>query len=58
MHPQIILESANARMAELHRTVDRRLDAAAPRTIGVSWISATIAGAGKFAQSRSVRAAF
>ena len=56
MHPQIVLESANARMAELHRTTDRQLDAAAHRTIGVSRISATIAGVGKAAQLRSLRA--
>lgn len=57
MHPQIVLESANARMAELCRTTDRHVDAAAYRTITVSWISATLAGAGKAAQLRSLRAA-
>ncbi len=57
MHPQIVLESANARMAELHRTTGRHVDAAAHRTIAGSRISATIAGAGKAAQLRSLRAA-
>ena len=56
MHPQIVVESANDRMAELHRTTDRHLDAA-PRTIGVSRIAAIIAGVGKAAQLRSLRAA-
>ena len=44
-------------MAELCRTTDRHVDAAAYRTITVSWISATLAGAGKAAQLRSLRAA-